>query len=97
VTRGRGGFTLVEMMVAIAIMAVTASLAALAFRDAAEPRVDRSAAVAAARERAIEGRRAVGFSPDSGRTELRALPDGRVLGDSAAGVDPLTGRPRALP
>ena len=96
-TRGRGGFTLVEMMVALAIVALSASLAALAFRDRGEARADRAAAVAAARERAIERRRAVDFSPDSGRTELRALPDGRVLGDSASGVDPLTGRPRALP
>jgi hypothetical protein len=39
----------------------------------------------------------VPFSPDSGATEMLALPDGRVLGDSANGVDPLTGRPHAQP
>jgi prepilin-type N-terminal cleavage/methylation domain-containing protein len=95
VTRGNAGFTLVEMIVALAILAVTASIAAVAFRDASAPVRDRAAAVAAARERAIEMRRPITFSPDSGRTELRALPDGRVLGDSASAVDPLTGRPRA--
>ena len=95
-TRGRGGFTLVEMLVALAVVAVTASLAALAFRGGGEARGGRAAAVAAARERAIERRHAVDFSLDSGRTEMRALPDGRVLGDSASGVDVLTGRPRAL-
>ena len=94
-TRRDAGFTLVEMIVALAIIAVTASIAAVAFRDAGEPVRDHAAAVAAARERAIETRRPVPFSPDSGRTQLRALPDGRVLGDSASAVDPLTGRPRA--
>lgn len=92
--RGRGGFTLLEMVVALAIVALTASLTVMAFREDGS-RPDAAAAVAAARERALELRRPVVFSPDSGRTELRALPDGRVLADSASAVDPLTGRPRA--
>ncbi|MFL5542613.1 MAG: Tfp pilus assembly protein FimT/FimU [Longimicrobiaceae bacterium] len=94
--RGRGGSTLIELVVALAIVALTASLAAVAFRDEARvpPRAER---IEAARQQALESRRPLAFSPDSGATEMLALPDGRVLGDSAAGVDPPTGRPRAQP
>lgn len=93
---GRGGSTLIELVVALAILALTASLAALAFRDPAHV-PSRAERIEAARQQALEGRHAVAFSPDSGATEMLALPDGRVLGDSAGGVDPLTGRPRAQP
>ncbi|HEX8243723.1 MAG TPA: prepilin-type N-terminal cleavage/methylation domain-containing protein [Longimicrobium sp.] len=92
----RAGFTLIEVVVALAIVALTASLAALAFRGEAHT-PSRAGRIEAARQQALEGRRPVPFSPDSGATELLALPDGRVLGDSANGVDPLTGRPRAQP
>jgi prepilin-type N-terminal cleavage/methylation domain-containing protein len=90
----RRGVTLIELVVALAIVALTASLAAAAFRDDTRA-PSRGGRIEAARQRALEERRPVSFSPDSGRTEMLALPDGRVLGDGAAGVDPLTGRPRA--
>jgi prepilin-type N-terminal cleavage/methylation domain-containing protein len=88
------GFTLIELVVALAIVALTASLAANAFRDPvhAPTRAER---IEAAREAAIERRRPVSFAADSGGAEMRAFPDGRVLGDTAADFDPLAGRARA--
>jgi prepilin-type N-terminal cleavage/methylation domain-containing protein len=92
--RGRNGSTLIELVVALAIVALTASLAAMAFRDPARVPT-RAGRIESARQEALAARRPVPFSPDSGGTQMLALPDGRVLGDSAAGIDPLTGRPRA--
>jgi prepilin-type N-terminal cleavage/methylation domain-containing protein len=93
--RNPRGSTLIELVVALAIVALSASLATVAFRREAAGRT-RAERIEAARQQALEMRRPVGFSPDSGATRMLALPDGRVLGDSgASAVDPLTGRPRA--
>lgn len=97
--RGRAGFTLVEMVVAIAVLGILAGVAAVALHVSAEPdaRERRSAQIAAMRREAVETRRPVTFTVEvegGGVAELRALPDGRVEGDSAARVDPLSGRPR---
>jgi prepilin-type N-terminal cleavage/methylation domain-containing protein len=98
----RGGaeraFTLVELIVVLAVMGLTLALTGLALRS---PRTTRETDVhgelVRARARAIRTARPVRLrSPsDSGpnRSPLPALlflPDGRVVGP---GVDPLTGRP----
>ena len=98
--RRDAGVTLLELMVAIAILGVAASVAGLALSLDSEPdpAAARAEKIVAARREALESGRAVGFvvSMEDGRVvELRALPDGRVLGDTAAAVDALTGRPHA--
>ena len=97
--RGRAGFTLVEMVVALAVLGVMAGVAIVAFGGAEEPDAEalRAARVAAMRRQAVETRRPVPFTVEmeGGRVaEAHALPDGRGVGDSAAGVDALSGRPR---
>lgn len=95
---GRAGVTLIELSVALAILGVAAALTGLAVRaipepDAAELRAGR---VDAARRRALAERIPVTVElADSGRL-LRAVafPDGRVVADSALGMDPYSGRRR---
>lgn len=98
----RAGTTLLEMVVALAVLGIVAGVAGVALRaaDAPDPAAERAALVAAARRTALEERRPVVLSlPDSlgtGRVEGVAYPDGRVLVSGAAlEVDALTGRPRA--
>lgn len=99
---GRAGTTLLEMIVALAVLGVVAGVAGVALRTAGEPdpAAERAALVAVARRTALEERRRVVLSlPDStgtGTVEGVAYPDGRVLlAGAAVEVDPLTGRPRA--
>lgn len=97
--RGRRGFTLVELITVLAILGVMAGVAGLAARsiEASDPEAERAAEIAAARRQALWTRRPVPLvvAGDSGTIRLTAFPDGRVVADSAAGLDPLTGRPRA--
>ena len=96
---GRRGVTLVELMVVLAVLGVMAGVAGLAARalDAPDPAAERAAAIAAARREALWTRRPVPLevAGDSAPIRLTALPDGRVVAEPAAGLDPLTGRPRA--
>lgn len=99
---GRAGTTLLEMIVALAVLGIVAGVAGVAMRaaDRPDPAAERAALVAAARRTALEERRPVVLSlPDSsgsGTVEGVAYPDGRVLlAGAAVEVDPLTGRPRA--
>ena len=95
--RSRPGFTLVELVVVVAILAVVAAVGGIAFaalaRDGREaPSMPRR--VREARREAV--RRGVAVSvvdSAAGRAPVRAtaFPDGRVVADSAVGVDPLTG------
>jgi hypothetical protein len=82
----------------LGVMAGVAGLAARALQDI-DPAAERAALIADARRRALQTRRPVRLqvgSGDSVRVVL-ALPDGSVRADSALGLDPLTGRARALP
>jgi prepilin-type N-terminal cleavage/methylation domain-containing protein len=94
----RAGFTLVELMVVLAVLGVMAGVAGLAARslERTDPAAERAAAVAGARRRALETRRPVTLSIPAGEgvARLVAFPDGTVRADSALGLDVLTGRPR---
>jgi prepilin-type N-terminal cleavage/methylation domain-containing protein len=88
--------TLIEMVVVLAILGIMAGITALALGgdDAPDPARARAARLAEVRRQAIDTRRPVAFElADSGGVRRGvALPDGRVVADSALGVDPLTGR-----
>lgn len=98
--RPRAGVTLIELIVVIAIIGMSAGVTALALRRAAPVRgIDMArATVAAARDSALRSGRAVTVSirlPVQTGTTLAfatARPDGRVLADSALAIDPLTGK-----
>jgi prepilin-type N-terminal cleavage/methylation domain-containing protein len=94
----RAGATLLELVVALAILSLAATLAIPALRAAGEKRTPTEReAVAAARRDAVEHGRAVTVQlrDSPGVRLLTAFPDGRVAADTSMGVDPLTGRPRA--
>jgi prepilin-type N-terminal cleavage/methylation domain-containing protein len=97
----QAGFTLVELMVVLVVLGIMAGVTGLAVRalDDTDPAGQRAAAIADARRRALDTRRPVPLTLTAGDTVLRliALPDGSVRGDTALQLDPLTGRPRALP
>ncbi|MDB4949025.1 MAG: hypothetical protein JWM27_1674 [Gemmatimonadetes bacterium] len=82
----------------LAILGIMAGFVGLSFRGAGErPPETTASRVAAARRLALERRHPVTLhlgAGDSLRT-MTAFPDGRVVGDTALGVDALTGRPRA--
>jgi prepilin-type N-terminal cleavage/methylation domain-containing protein len=81
------GFTLVELLVAITILAITGSIAAIGIGRATRRPTDTVAAtLLAARRTAILGGRRVSVRDTTGLVLF--LPDGRVLG---AGFDVLTG------
>jgi prepilin-type N-terminal cleavage/methylation domain-containing protein len=93
----RAGSTLLELLVALAVIGVALGVAVVAFRaepppDAAERRVR---AIAAARREALTGGRPVVVALDGGAVEGIAYPDGRVLLPDSAAVEPMSGRPDA--
>jgi prepilin-type N-terminal cleavage/methylation domain-containing protein len=97
----RGGVTLVELIVVLAIIAVMAGVTTLAFRRAdltpeVQPWVS---ALAAARRTAVDSARAVSLVVRMGDTvySATALPDGSIVGDASLGVDRLTGEVRHAP
>jgi prepilin-type N-terminal cleavage/methylation domain-containing protein len=97
----RSGFTLVELMVVLAILGLMAAVAGLAVRSMAAPDAasERAARIADARRQALRTRRPVTLQVAEGDSARRllALPDGSVRADSALGLEVLTGRARALP
>jgi len=96
----RAGTTLVELLVVLAILAVTSSLASVAFRRVSSAR-DASAGdqVLALRREAIAAGHTITrlVRRDSTSYVVTALADGRVLADSALGVDLSTGLRHATP
>lgn len=90
------GATLVELMVALAVMAIVAGVAGLAFVTRAPvPTVDDDrAAVSRGRDAAMATGRPqlVWLGAEAGaRRRVTALPDGRVIGAPADSIDTLTG------
>jgi prepilin-type N-terminal cleavage/methylation domain-containing protein len=87
------GFTLVEMIVAIAVMALSGAVATVAFRGLLRPHSEGlgwEAQRRQSRRMAVQEGIVLLTYPDSAPDEpVLFLPDGRVIGD---GVDPLTGR-----
>jgi prepilin-type N-terminal cleavage/methylation domain-containing protein len=93
----RAGVTLIELIVVIAILGVIAGLTGIAMRNAdraAPPSTARR--IAAARHEAITRGTPVELLLSSGDTSytVLALPDGRVLADSALGIDVVSGAQR---
>jgi prepilin-type N-terminal cleavage/methylation domain-containing protein len=91
--------TLIEFLVVLAVLGVMAGVVGLAWRPAkwtsSRSWEDRgNGIIAAARQRALESGRPVTVSVQDGEriVQVRALPDGRIIGAEAQGVDPLSGR-----
>jgi hypothetical protein len=86
-------------MVVLVILGIMAGVAGLAARslERTDPAAERAGTIADARRRALQTRRPVTLSVRMGGDSvgrLVAFPDGSVRGDSALGLDVLTGRPR---
>jgi general secretion pathway protein H len=100
VSAARAGATLVELLVVIAILGVAAGVVGLAYGGLgrADPAAEREARIAAARREALETRRPVRLTVETegGPAVLTFYPDGTARGDTALGIDPLTGRARAV-
>lgn len=96
--RRSAGVTLVELMVVLVVLGVMAGLAGLAWRPDAwtRPAAEDGGvafAVRSARARAVSSGTAVTVQVSvEGRVmQVRAMPDGRVIGAEAFGLDPLSG------
>lgn len=94
-TRNRRGFTLLELIVVVALIAILAGVAATAnaWRRPAAAGTSIRGVISAARARAIAGEHPVEDSVvvDGRVALLRALPDGSVLADSAIDASALDG------
>jgi len=95
--RPRAGSTLLELVVVLAVLGIVAGVVGLSFRGAGRRQETRATRISAARRQALERRHPVTLYLGAGDSlhVLTAFPDGRVVGDSALGIDPLTGRPHA--
>lgn len=87
--RGHRGVTLVELIVVLAILGLTAAVSAVALMSLRPPRAaEHRRALTTARAAAVDSAVEVVVPDSAGR--VRFLPDGRAAGP---GVDPLTGIP----
>jgi prepilin-type N-terminal cleavage/methylation domain-containing protein len=90
------GITLVELMVALAVLALLTGVAAVAFTVVhQQPDLDDPLTmIGSARNTAIETGSPVSITvvDQDRRYPATALPDGRVVGARRFGVDPITGR-----
>jgi len=97
VERLRDGFTLVEMIVVIAILAIVAGISATALLRAPDSPSAAGESVRTARRRAVQTGASVTISVAVGDQKraiaVTAKPDGSVLSDTTLAIDPLTGRP----
>ena len=95
--RTRAGVTLIELMVVLVLLSVIASVVTLAMRAAPSARPEDAAVkrVLAARDTALRtGRpRTITVLIAGVEHSATALPDGRVVADSAFHFDLLSGRP----
>lgn len=95
------GVTLVELLVVLVLLGLVAGVVGLTIETAKPiPVTDPSlAAIAAARDSAIRTGRTVSIelSVNDAQREITASPDGRVLADTAFGINPLTGARNAAP
>lgn len=94
----RLGVTLIELLVALAVLGLLTGVVVLQVRPVRRLPGDwRADSIAAVRRRAVaEGapRTAILASDPAGAHAITALPDGRVIADSAVDVDAFTGRVR---
>jgi prepilin-type N-terminal cleavage/methylation domain-containing protein len=97
----RAGVTLVELIVVLAILSVTAGVTTLAFRpaDATLSAPEWVSAVAQARRTALDSARSVSVTIRVGDTvyAATALSDGSVIADGRLATDRLTGEPIRAP
>ena len=90
----RGGATLVELLVVLAILATAAGLVGVAFRRPIPPVPTTADHIAAARRSAIAtGSPVVVAVIESDSQRVLVLPDGSVVGAEQMQVDRLSGRP----
>lgn len=88
------GFTLVELLVVLAILGVMAGLIGIGWRPAAPVAAPDSASLGGLRRQAITTGRTVRamVQLDGHAVPVAAFPDGRVVGVTGHAIDPLTGR-----
>ena len=93
---GRAGTTLTELMVVLVVLSVMATFVSIAWHSAQPASADAgpAGAIAAARRQAIESGVAAQVTVTLGDSavQVRALPDGRLVGTDGCDVDPLSGQ-----
>lgn len=101
---GSRGVTLLELLVALAVLGVMAAVVGLAWRPNAPDPAEGVPAYAiktitAARRRAVESGATVRVIVTGlqGIDSVVALPNGSVVGAARFGIDPLSGRPTDTP
>lgn len=88
----RGGVTLLELLVTMAVLGIVAGVVSVTLRRLDEPAPDSPASrVARARREAVASGRPVTVTIDT--MNATAWPDGSVVADSVLAVDRLSGRP----